>query len=184
MGNCLSIMVQNIVNSVGARMHPCFMPFSIVKGCKRSLLCLTWMSWFSWSWMTMVRSFGQNPCFSRIFQSPVLLIVLNALVRSMKVTCRPFFYFQHFSWICLKAKTMLLVTQSNLKPHWLYERYYLWWQEPVFSMVALQGFCQHLTAWLFHNSWNSLICHPCSYTGLRWMHCGNLEVLYLIPNKT
>ena len=117
-------MPKNTVNSVGARMHPCFMPFSIVKSCDRLLLCLTWASWFSLSWMTMVRNFGGHPTFSWIFQSPVLLTVSKVLVRSIKVTYRPLFCSQHFSWIYLRANAMSVVPQLDLKPHWLSKRHF------------------------------------------------------------
>ncbi len=113
---CWSIILNKMVNSVGARTQPCFTPFTIGKGCERLLLCLT-PSWPSWSWMIIVRNFSWQPSFSRIFQSPCLLTVSNAFVRSTKVTYNALFCSRHISWICLRTNTLSVVPRLALKPH-------------------------------------------------------------------
>ena len=73
---------------------------------------------------------------------------------------------------------MLVVPWLDLKPHWLSKRYL-----PATSLFnsSLARICQQLIVGLFHNSWSSQMCPPCSCTRLWWLHCGNLEVLHFVP---
>ena len=73
------------MTSVVARSQPCFTPFVILKGLERMLLCFTWPSQSSCSWMTMARKCCGQPSFSRIFQSSFQVTLSNALVMSKKV---------------------------------------------------------------------------------------------------
>ena len=116
---CLSIILKKMLNRVGARTQPCFTPLAIGKGSERSLFNLTWRYWSSCSWMTTLRNFGGQPRRSMISQSPFLVTVSNALVRSTNVTYSPLFCSRHFSWSCLRTKTMSVVPRFALKPHWV-----------------------------------------------------------------
>ena len=54
----LSIMLKKMLNIVGVRTQPCFMPLMMRKDPERSLFNLTWLCWSLWSWITMLRNFG------------------------------------------------------------------------------------------------------------------------------
>ena len=94
---CLSIMLKKMLKRVGARTQPCFTPLEMEKGSDSSPFSLIWPRWFSCSWITICRNLGGQPSRSRMSQSPVLLTVSNAFVRSTKVTYSPLFCSRHFS---------------------------------------------------------------------------------------
>ena len=114
---CLSIILKKMLNRVGARAQPCFTPLAIGKGSERLLFNLTRPRWSSCSWMTILRNFGGQSRRSMISQ------VSNALVRSTNVTYSPLFCSRHFSWSCLRTKTMSVVPRFALKPHWVSGRW-------------------------------------------------------------
>ena len=94
---CLSIMLKKMLKRAGARTQPCFTPLEMEKGSDRSPFSLIWPRWFSCSWITICRNLGGQPSRSRMSQSPVLLTVSNAFVRSTKVAYSPLFCSRHFS---------------------------------------------------------------------------------------
>ena len=82
---CSSIMLKNMLKSVGAKTQPCFTPFEMGNGLDSSPFSLICPDWFSCSFITISMNLDGHPSRSRMSHSPFLLTVSKAFVRSTKV---------------------------------------------------------------------------------------------------
>ena len=98
----------------------------------------------------MARNCDRQPSFLRILQSPFLLTVSNAFVRSTKVM-----NIVLLSALCLRAITMSVVPRLGLKPHWLSGRCSSAIVGTSLLAIILLRFCRRWREGLYRDSLGS-----------------------------
>lgn len=107
-----------MLNRIGAKTYPCFTSTFTGKYSEHSPLDIT-LSSVSWlNCFIICTNVGGQPLLARIVKSMSLLIVSNALMRSMKAVLKCCLCSMDFSMSWWHINIMSTVVGSALKPHW------------------------------------------------------------------
>ena len=162
-----------MLNSVGARTQPCFMPLTMAKHSERSLFNLTWLHWSLCSWITMLRNFEGNQ--GTLWSSTVPFCWLCQTLWSGPQMLHTFLC----SAPCISLGAVWRWTPCLWCPCllWTHTRFLVdglqWWWVPICLGVHEQGFFLWWRAEWSPDSWSNLTFLPCFYTRWWWLHRGD-----------